>query len=295
MIVNNEKVGMELLRAELSGYSTRRLSRFLKSPLRTVLPRIMRRIGVTRDRTLPLIWGASFCGVLPEAISSVRWRFGYFDPKTTINLLNCLKEGDVFVDVGAHFGYFTLLASSIVEHSGKVIAVEAIPSTFERLRKNIRKNGFEDRCVAVNCAAYHRKTKLEFKDFGTVFSSLNTAFGLRTDVIKSIESVREVLIDARTLDHILEESNIKRVDVIKIDAESSEFYVLQGMQDTLKRYHPTLIVELGDEGVAGAEKSTQDVIDFLRGFGYSANELIGNELIPVPDREKYTYCNLVFK
>jgi len=295
MIVTRKKPQMDLLQAELKSYSRGRLSRFLKSPVRTVLPRIMRRMGVTRDKTLPLFWGASFYGVIPEAISSLIWRFGYFDPKTSINILNSLEEGGVFVDVGAHFGYFTLLASSVVGSSGKVVAIEAMPSTFERLQKNIRKNNLEDRCVAVNCAAYDRETELEFKDYGLVLSSLNSAFGIRNDKININEGVREILIRAQTLDSILESRNIERVDVVKIDAESSEYYVLQGMKNTLEQYHPILIVELGDEGVINSGKSTQDVIDYLKEFRYSAWELIGNELVPVQDRESYSYCNLVFK
>lgn len=253
----------------------------------------MRRMGITSNRELPLFWGASFYGVLPEAVSSLIWRFGYFDPKTSINILNGLDEGDVFVDIGAHFGYFTLLASSVVGSSGRVVAIEAMPSTFERLQQNIRKNSLDDRCVAVNCAAYNRETELEFKDYGLAWSSLNSAFGIRNDRIRN-DSERAITVQAKTLDAILESINVESVDLVKIDAESSEYYVLEGMKNTLERCHPRLIVELGDEGVVGAGKNTRDVIDYLKGFGYVACELVGNELVPVPERSEYSYCNLVF-
>lgn len=284
---------MKLLQRELKSFSKGRLSRFLKSPLRTVLPRVMRRMGIRKDKQLPLFWGASFYGVLPEAVSSLIWRFGYFDPKTSINLLNGLEEGGVFVDIGAHFGYFTLLASSVVGSTGRVIAIEAMPPTFERLQQNIRNNSLDDRCVAVNCAAYDRETELEFKDYGLAWSSLNSAFGIRNDRIRN-GGERSITVQARTLDSILESLDVESVDLVKIDAESSEYYVLQGMKNTLKRCHPRLIVELGDEGVVGAGKCTKDVIDYLKGFGYVACELVENELVPMQERSAYSYCNLVF-
>jgi FkbM family methyltransferase len=295
MIVTREKPQLEILKDELKSYSRGRLYRLLKSPLRTILPRIMRRLGVTRNKTLPLFWGASFYGVLPEAISSLIWRFGYFDPKTSINILNNLEEGGVFIDIGAHFGYFTLLASSVVGESGKVVAIEAMPSTFDRLQNNIRKNCLEDRCTVVNCAAYDRETELEFKDYGLALSSLNSAFGIRNDKVRTGSYVHNVSVQARTLDSILEGTDIRDVDVVKIDAESSEYFVLQGMSRTLEQYHPMLIVELGDEGVAGSGKSTKDVIEFLKLFGYVPYELVDNTLQTVQERDKYSYCNLVFK
>ena len=286
---------LAFLERELQKYAKGRIARFVRKPLRTIVPHLMRRIGLARDTSLDLFWGARFYGVLPEAVTSMVWRFGYFDPGTSINILRELKEGGVFIDVGAHFGYFTMLASSIVGEHGKVVAIEAMPSTFERLQKNIAENGLEHNCTAINCAAFDKLTELEFSDYGLAFSSLNSAFGIRNRSVRSNEPVRRISIKTETIDSLVSRLELDTVDVVKIDAESSEYFVLNGMRKLLEEKHPTLIVELGDEGVVGAGKTTNDILRLLEGFGYSAYELRAGKLVPLEIRDNYPYCNLVFK
>ena len=59
-------------------------------------------------------WGGRHSGVLPEATSTLVYRWGFFDPPVARTLLTTLDQGMVFVDVGAHFGFFSLLASELV-------------------------------------------------------------------------------------------------------------------------------------------------------------------------------------
>ena len=66
--------------------------------------------------------------------------FGIFEHNLTYYTIASLCEGDLYVDIGANVGYFTLLASRLVGKSGKVISVEADPVTFMQLLDNLKRN-----------------------------------------------------------------------------------------------------------------------------------------------------------
>jgi hypothetical protein len=68
---------------------------------------------------------------------------GAFEPRTTRLLLNHLKPGMTFVDVGAHIGHFALVAASVLQEDGHVYAFEPDPVSFSFLQKNIAANGYD--------------------------------------------------------------------------------------------------------------------------------------------------------
>jgi tRNA G37 N-methylase Trm5 len=70
------------------------------------------------------------------------------------------KEGDVVVDVGAHIGRYTIIASKRVGPNGKVIAIEADPSNFEMLNRNIQLNRLAN-VTTLNYAAFSRETRIK--------------------------------------------------------------------------------------------------------------------------------------
>jgi precorrin-6B methylase 2 len=70
------------------------------------------------------------------------------------------KEGDVVVDVGAHIGRYTIIASKRVGPNGKVIAIEADPSNFEMLNRNVQLNRLAN-VTTLNYAAFSRETRIK--------------------------------------------------------------------------------------------------------------------------------------
>src|SRR5919198_458966 len=66
--------------------------------------------------------------------------FGTWEPPLSEWTRRALRPGDVFVDIGANFGYFTLLAARAVAPGGSVVAVEAWPATAARLEENLARN-----------------------------------------------------------------------------------------------------------------------------------------------------------
>lgn len=82
------------------------------------------------------IWGDKMVILLPTYASI--FALGFFEYKLTKFLLKNLKRGDIFIDGGAHIGYYALLASELVDKNGKVIAFEPTPSIFKILERNIK-------------------------------------------------------------------------------------------------------------------------------------------------------------
>jgi len=258
-----------------------------------IVPLVMRKTGMTKDIEMRTFWGGRMTGTLPEAVSSVIWRFGYFEQGICQTLLETLKPGGVFIDVGAHFGFFSLLSSWLVGEQGRVICVEAMPTTFERLTHNLTHHAAHKNFNAVNVAAFDKETVLDFQDYGLVWSSLNSAFGVRNDD-NAISVSQEIKVDAFPLDKIITPFDLPKIDLIKIDAESSEIFVLRGMEKILKNHDPKIIVEIGDmKGATGGESS--EIVTLLSDYNYTPYHYRDGKLVAVEIHNSYGYDNFVFK
>lgn len=146
-----------------------------------------------------------------------------YEPGTTRLLNSLLRPGEVFVDVGANNGYFSLLAASKVGPSGHVYAFEPVPSAYARLARNVGLNRFDAidaRCLAVGAARAH--TGLYVMDRNDGAASLHPMG----------REFRRVEVDVDSLDGQLPDTV---VDVVKIDVEGHEVEVLEGMAETIRR------------------------------------------------------------
>ena len=271
-----------------------RARRMIRHPYSTLLPWLMRKTATTRPVDVDLVWGGTFSGILPEAVSSTIWRFGFFDLNLSLTLLDFLEPGDTFIDVGAHFGYFSLLASHLAGKDGRVFSIEAMPSTFEYLKRNIETNAPFQNVSMTNNAAFDKSTTLEFRDFGLIASSLNSAFGSRGDNSLHDGKGNTVQINARKVDDMLGDAGIDGCKLVKIDAESSEKFVLLGMERTIQRYRPIIITEVGDYGVENGISSSEQIIIMLD-HGYKPHKRIDWQLKPFELKGGLVeYANLVF-
>jgi FkbM family methyltransferase len=133
-------------------------------------------------------------------------------------------EGDIVVDVGAHIGQYTILASKRVGLTGQVISIEPEPRNFEILMRNISLNQLHN-VKPVPCAAYssHIKTKLFLPEEESGRTIYNTVMKERAG-----NNGRYVEVDAATLDSVLESLGLSKVNWIKIDVEGAELEVLRG-------------------------------------------------------------------
>lgn len=145
------------------------------------------------------------------------------------NRVREIQKDDVVIDVGAHIGVFTLRAARRAVE-GLVIAVEPHPLNYRLLMENVKRNNLKN-VVALNLALsnYNGTANL----YESVFS------GLHSLVTRKGKFVR---VPVKTLDRMVEELRIVKIDVIKIDVEGGELDVLKGAEKTLKRNHIHLAI-----------------------------------------------------
>jgi FkbM family methyltransferase len=139
----------------------------------------------------------------------------------------------IVVDIGAHIGHYTIIASKRVGANGKVVAIEASPSNFKILNRNIRLNQLTN-IISLNHVVYSKETKIKLYLPGE--ESGNTIYNtVISDRARNEDKFVEV--NANTLDYLLQSKGIKQEDVnwIKIDVEGAEFEVLKGATNVLSK------------------------------------------------------------
>ena len=168
-------------------------------------------------------------------------------------LLHFLIPNDLFIDIGANVGAYTILASA--EINANTIAIEPVPSTFRTLNDNISINKMQDKVKALNIGLGSKNGKLRFtKAFDTIN---HVATENETDTIE---------VEINTLDSILltEQTPV----LLKIDVEGFETEVLNGADKTLaNKTLKAIIIELNGSGQRYGYDETQ-IHKKLLGFGF---------------------------
>jgi FkbM family methyltransferase len=191
-----------------------------------------------------------------------------WEPEVTQWVTSSLKPGDVFVDVGAHVGYYTLLAGKLVGESGKVVAVEPNPATFARLERDIALNQFKN-IVAQKVACTDQETTLKF--FQAPIDNTGTSSINKTNAHEG----NEISVPGVPLDKIIQDLGIKRVDLVKIDVEGAEMMVLGGMTNIIATYHPKVSIELKDDLLKNMGSSLEAAKALFLKNGYTLQSFDG--------------------
>ncbi len=238
-------------------------------------------------------WGQPIFLIPGETVSSIIYALGIFEVELTTFFVELLKPGQTVIDVGAHLGYFSMLAAELVGEKGWVVSFEPTPSTMDILTQNI--NPYPQ-VAAVSQLAWHRNEKIDFKVFDPAYSAFNTAVSERLHKDKSSVSHQSIIeVEAVTLDHYCSQKNLIP-DLVKIDAENSEIQVLKGMIRLLEEVRPVLTIEVGDFTEEGNTEvpPSKDLISHVRSYDYIALEVLGYRLKNhiIHDR-KYDYDNIV--
>lgn len=188
--------------------------------------------------------------VLPEVISEQIYSYGLFDEAVTWLAMQTVRRGDVVLDVGAHFGYFTLLFSHLVGVSGRVVSLEPTPSTFSILRKNA---GLRPNVTLLNAAAGEKNGQLPIADYGLTYSAWNTLSHSSRMPAVLREPRARVQVQILRLDEWCNRESVVP-NVIKIDAENFEIEVIRGLQGVLTKYRPHILMETGSSQSVEAGK-----------------------------------------
>jgi FkbM family methyltransferase len=173
------------------------------------------------------------------------------------------KEGDVVIDIGAHIGRYTIIGAKRVGTNGKVVAIEANPSNFEMLNRNIKLNQLTN-IISLNNAVYSKETKIKLylpgEELGhTIYNTV------MSDRAKNEDKFVEV--SANTLDYFLQLKGITDVNWIKIDVEGAEFEVLKGATNVLSKSKDiALLIEI--HNLSGGTNLYRQILEFLRLYNF---------------------------
>lgn len=266
-----------------------RLLRLIRSPLHTgtfYLRNIIAKIHPYRV-TKMMPWGSPLSFYLPEA--NQIYYYDFWELGLANLVIDILKEGDTFIDVGSHVGYYSSLAASLVGPNGRVLACEPTPRTFKSVQQNL--SSFTT-ATAHNGALSNKKGTLSFFDYGPKHSAFNS-FSDRTD--PSLDHIHgdahKLVVQTDTLDNILEQYSLTPT-FVKIDAEGAESLILSGATRTLSSARPIFSFEVG--GDAEWDESTQDALMFFRDANYALFNISDTgRLSHHTLKDKYTYDNIV--
>jgi len=209
--------------------------------------------------SIPFLNGTHLFAKRGMTSASSVWYCGLYDYEEMSFLSHYLKPGNLFVDIGANIGAYSILAASV---GAKVIAIEPIPSTFKNLERNILLNNFKDYVEVMNIAISNKKKNLRLSS--------------------NVDALNHVLIDGESTQQSIEVRSDKLDDILngrvpqflKIDVEGFETNVVESAEKTF------------------ANKGLLGVIIELIGAGknYGFNEDILHQKILSFGFDTYSYC-----
>jgi FkbM family methyltransferase len=156
-------------------------------------------------------------------------------------LVNELKQGDAFIDVGAHYGYYSLLASSLVGSEGTVYAIEPSVDSFGILEQN---TSTYPNIISYKKAVSDARGQITFYEYPGPYAEYNTTVKNAYADTPWIKHVKETVnrVETILLDDIMDDGHLDRA-TIKIDAEGGELAVLKGLIKSLKDKNLIVIME----------------------------------------------------
>jgi len=272
-----------------------RIQRLSKSPVKVLNSKILEIIALWLRKPFLMktktFWGEEMLVIIPESVSVSIYRYGLFEEGLTRIVLKYLKPGMTFFDVGAHFGYFTLLSSIIVGNSGQVHSFEPTPSTFEILKANVSK---KQNVSLNNCAVLSKRKNVFLNDYGVRYSAYNSIYEARLPkkILTKLET-NKYQVQSISIDDYIDTNDVMP-DFIKIDAESSEHEILLGMEKTIQIFRPIISIEVGDINVNRAPGSRELMSSIIK-KGYDAHKFGNGGILPhYFIHEKYQYDNVLF-
>ena len=196
-----------------------------------------------------------------------------YEELTTKAFCDFLKPGDIFLDVGANAGYYTILAGRLVGKTGKVLAFEPNPSVRSQLAAHIQVNGLHDVATVIPLALSDEDAALV--NFWIPNYPLQSGLGSlnRASVDKwegqpvggTIASATRISVQTSRFDTWINAQNLTHIDLMKVDVEGAEDKVFDGMRETLLSRPPRRIIcETNPGGKADA---------LLREIGYHVRPL----------------------
>ena len=256
-----------------------------------ILGQLMRRARNRISPRLPLpvrlpwgFWWLAWNDICGDAILR-----GTFEPREQRFTERFLRSGMSVLDIGAHHGFYTLMASDRVGPRGHVVAFEPSPRERRRLLWHVRLN----RCTNVRVEATALGGRESRADLFMVTGRQTGCNSLRPPDVN--EGTRVLQVPVVTLDTYMVREKMAPVDFIKIDVEGAELEVLSGAQEFLRREpRPVILCEVQDLRTRPWGYKAEEILICLSGMGFSWFEpALDGTLEPIAARREHCDGNFV--
>jgi FkbM family methyltransferase len=187
------------------------------------------------------------------------------EPGTCAWIVSEVKPGEVFYDIGANIGLYTVMAAQQVGPSGRVYAFEPHGANFARLVDNIDANDLAGSVSPCSFALNDRSGLIPFNYLSLTIGSSNSQLGsLRDGEEKEFRPALSEPKAAMALDDLIASHDFRPPHHLKLDVDGNELLVLRGMTRTLKSPNRprSIQIEVNLRGKA-------EIFDFLSTHGYA--------------------------
>jgi len=195
-----------------------------------------------------------------------------YEPELTWKILETLKrkEHPVFMDIGANIGLITLNVLASLPHT-RVFAFEPGPHQCSLFKKTIVENGLEQKVFLFEEALGHEVGDAYFSIHDTKDASGDGFF----DTGRSGDTIK-IKVPVNTLDRWWIDANKPHIDVVKMDAEGAEHWILMGAVGFLNECRPIIFLEISDDNLKMYPYGMEDILEHLDKCGYELHALNGN-------------------
>jgi FkbM family methyltransferase len=206
-----------------------------------------------------------------EHIQQQLFWYGFYEKEVGDLLKKSVKPGDVFLDLGANIGYFSLLVANN-SPSVKVISFEPVADLFQNMNNNISLNNIKN-ISTINVAVG------EINEEKELFVSAPDNMGMSSFKQPENYSGKNERVKVVTIDDWFKTSGLTRIDIIKLDIEGSELAALKGMKEVLQEQKAVLIVEINPGTLSMFKLKPSDIYDYLKQLNFEGFLILENGIL----------------
>lgn len=181
------------------------------------------------------------------------------------NLFRNIKEDAVIFDIGANIGFLTLnFARSCPQ--GLVFSFEPDSQNFESLQRNVKSNKFKNVKIFQKALGSRTETATLYKLYSNN-PGANRILSKEPDQQHELEHV-----EVTSLDEIIAELAVSKIDLLKIDVEGFERFVLEGSKKVIEKWKPILFIELAEVNLAEHGLTAASLVNYVESLGYNVTD-----------------------
>lgn len=183
---------------------------------------------------------------------------------------NNLAQGGIYVDIGANIGTLSIAAAQTVGEKGTLISVEPNPRIYQYLTKNLMLNGITN-CQTVQMAVGEAEGETYFSND----PRLDDVNHVVKNASNNVLTVKMTTLDALT-------AHLPRIDLLKIDVEGYELFVLRGGKNALNKTQ-ILFFESWETPFKANGYSCQDLFKEIKQYGFKIKRRIDGQWVEIPE------------